>query len=76
MGELNREDILALRFEIAELRREMAQLRRELTEHSLPATTLAVPPVDQGVQEGASTDQIVTEWLEGEEAWKAKENAR
>lgn len=74
--ELTKEDVLALRLEIAELRREIAELRREMAQREVPgATQTATPPPQQKADE-VSTDQIVTEWLEGEDAWKAKEKTR
>ena len=74
--ELTKEDVLALRLEIAELRREIAELRREMAQREETTTTpITPPPLPQGVDE-VSTDQIVTEWLEGEDAWKAKEKTR
>lgn len=67
--EITKEDLLSLRLEIAELRREIAELRRELT-------VKAEPPVGNdgyeadAEQSDVSTEQIMTEWTEGEEAWQ------
>ena len=72
--ELTKEDVLALRLEVAELRREMAELRREIAARGLPTTVsreaIAVPHKNE---DEVSTEQIMTEWIEGEDAWKAKE---
>lgn len=74
--ELTKEDALTLRLEIAELRREIAELRRELAQREAPSATPITPPPPQKRADEVSTDQIVTEWLEGEDAWKAKEKTR
>ena len=77
-GELTREDVLALRLEVAELRREMAELRREIAARGLPCTVErtvgdAGPYKGNANKDEVSTEQIMTEWIEGEDAWKAKE---
>ena len=78
MEELTKEDVLALRLEIAELRREMAELRREIVARGVPSieerTVGDAGPYNRSAsKDEVSTEQIVTEWLEGEDAWKAKE---
>ena len=71
--ELTKEDVLVLRLEIADLRREMAELRREIAAGGLPVVQSAAVFEPQNAKDEVSTEQIVTEWIEGEEAWKAKE---
>ena len=71
--ELTKEDVLALRLEVAELRREMAELRREIAARGLPVVQSVTATTPRENEDKVSTDQIVTEWIEGEEAWKAKE---
>ena len=78
MEGLTKEDMLALRLEIAELRREMAELRREIAARGVPSIeerTIgdARPYEGNAAKDEVSTEQIVTEWLEGEDAWKSKE---
>lgn len=95
MEGLTKEDVLALRLEIAELRREMAELRREIAARGVQsieertvgdAETSATRCVDalaggegsgpynkNASKDEVSTEQIMTEWIEGEDAWKAKE---
>ncbi|MBO5355717.1 MAG: hypothetical protein J6B09_06595 [Clostridia bacterium] len=116
MEGLTKEDVLALRLEIAELRREMAELRRELVAIEIQgvkgrtvegtfasaaggrgseqkgvaavaeceeaeATDVrcgngnrdARPYEGNAAKDVVSTEQIMTEWLEGEDAWKSKE---
>ena len=84
MEGLTKEDVLALRLEIAELRREMAELRREIAARGLPsaaergvetceASGASAPYNRSESKDEVSTEQIVTEWMEGEDAWKAKE---
>ena len=73
-GELTREDVLALRLEIAELRREMAELRREIAARGWQRGVEDVAPYKEPAGENAVSDeQVYTEWTEGEDAWKAKE---
>ena len=72
-GELTREDVLALRLEVAELRREMAELRREIAARGLPAAQSVTVTAPRKNEDEVSTEQIMTEWIEGEDAWKAKE---
>lgn len=73
MDGLTKEDVLTLRLEIAELRREIADLRREIAARDISVAMPGVssPMIEQG--EAVSTEQIMTEWIEGEDAWKAKE---
>ena len=71
--DLTKEDVLALRLEVAELRREMAELRREIAARGLPAAQSVTVTVPRKSEDDVSTEQIMTEWIEGEDAWKAKE---
>ncbi|MBQ8357087.1 MAG: hypothetical protein IJX39_04690 [Clostridia bacterium] len=81
MEGLTKEDMLTLRLEIAELRREMAELRREIAELRREIGVRELPPFKvnfeeterKGEPDEVSTEQIVTEWLEGEDAWKTRE---
>lgn len=78
MEGLTKEDVLVLRLEIAELRREMAELRREIAAREIQGVkgrTVedARPYEGNAAKDEVSTEQIVTEWMEGEDAWKAKE---
>lgn len=73
MEGLSREDVLALRLEIAELRREMAELRREIAAREVRAVEYVGPQNGSAAKDDVSTEQIMTEWMEGEDAWKAKE---
>ena len=74
--ELSKEDVLALRLEIAELRREMAEMRREIAAKGLPVTQSAALTAPRGAENEVSTEQIMVEWTEGEDAWKAKEKSK
>ena len=71
--DLTKEDVLALRLEVAELRREMAELRREMAARGLPVAQNAAVAAPRNAEDEVSTEQIMTEWIEGEDAWKAKE---
>ncbi len=71
MGEMTKEDVLELRLVLAALRLEIAELRRELTSRGLSPMT-AGTDTDKEMPEGATTEQIMTEWTEGEEAWQAR----
>lgn len=73
MEGLTKEDVLSLRLEVAELRREMAELRREIAAGGLPVAQNETVALPKKVENAVSTEQIVTEWMEGEDAWKAKE---
>ena len=78
MEGLTREDVLALRLDVAELRREIAELRRELAQsgvQSMEGRTVGDtgPYKGNASEDDVSTEQIVTEWLEGEDAWKTRE---
>lgn len=67
--EITKEDVLTLRLEIAELRREMAELRREIAARAAAPVDGGEYKADDGDPE-VSNEQIMTEWTEGEEAWK------
>jgi hypothetical protein len=68
--EITKEDVLALRLEIAELRREMAELRRENAVRILPMGSMQGGDATEDHGDTVTTEQIAVEWLEGEEAWK------
>jgi len=51
----------------------MAELRREIAARGLPAVQSVTATTPRENEDKVSTDQIVTEWIEGEDAWKAKE---
>ena len=71
--DLTKEDVLALRLEVAELRREIAELRREIAAREVRAVEYVGPQNGNADKDEVSTEQIVTEWLEGEKAWKTRE---
>ena len=70
---MTKEDVLALRLEVAELRREMAELRREMATRGLPCAVWDAGSKGNANKDEVSDEQIYTEWTEGEDAWKARE---
>ena len=72
MEDLTKEDVLALRLDVAELRREIAELRREIAARGLPATMNGISYEGEHNPDAVSTEQIATEWMEGEDAWKSR----